>query len=57
MANICRKDPCENIARAVVGTCEPDGESDFKCQCQLISKWDDYSNSCITTSQNRGNCD
>ena len=47
VADICRKDPCENIARAVVGTCIADGEFDFSCQCQFRNKWNDDTNSCV----------
>ena len=45
--DICQKDPCQNIARALVGTCSPLGDSDFVCLCQATNKWDDESNSCV----------
>lgn len=43
---ICEKDPCQNIARAIVSSCEPVGAADFQCQCQDVFHWDDDSNSC-----------
>ena len=46
-SKVCRKDPCLNIASAVVGTCEPDGDTDFTCQCQSGHQWDDETNSCL----------
>lgn len=44
--DMCQKDPCQNIARAMINTCIPVGDSDFKCSCQAAFTWDDDSNSC-----------
>lgn len=43
---MCSKDPCDNIARALVNTCNAVGDADFTCQCQSGYSWDDDSNSC-----------
>jgi hypothetical protein len=45
--NPCDKNPCQNIARAMVDTCQPVGHSDFECRCQPPFTWDDDSNSCL----------
>jgi hypothetical protein len=42
----CSKDYCENIAKAVVGSCVDIGNADFQCRCQLPFVWDDDKNSC-----------
>ena len=46
--NLCIKDPCANIAKAVVGSCNLIGRSDFQCQCQHSHMWDDGANTCIS---------
>jgi hypothetical protein len=46
----CRKDPCENIVRAVVGTCKLLPPSDYECECQPRFKWDDVTDSCISSA-------
>ena len=43
--NPCEKNPCQNIAKAVVNSCHAIGTADFECMCQN-SKWDDDTNSC-----------
>ena len=48
--NACHKDPCRNIARAVVGSCNAVKDDDFECHCQLPFAWDDDSNSCMMSS-------
>ena len=55
-ADICYKDPCQNIARAVVGTCESDGNADFTCECQERYKWEDVTNSCISGKPKKTMC-
>jgi hypothetical protein len=42
----CRKDPCQNLAGAIVDSCIKVGASDFMCQCQAGFAWNDESNSC-----------
>ena len=46
--NLCVKDPCANIAKAVVGSCSPIGSHDFQCQCQHSHAWNDDANACIS---------
>ena len=46
----CSKDPCTNLARAILGTCRPLGSADFICSCQHSSSWDDETNSCVGKS-------
>ncbi len=48
MSDVCSKDPCQNIARAVVGSCQPQGDANFVCRCQHHNKWDDDTNACIS---------
>jgi hypothetical protein len=42
----CAKDPCMNIARAVVGSCQSLGRTDFTCGCQRSFIWQDDTNMC-----------
>jgi hypothetical protein len=42
----CKKDPCQNIAGALIGTCVSIGTVDFSCRCQLPFIWMDDTNSC-----------
>jgi hypothetical protein len=55
-SSVCTKDPCQNIARALVGTCQPRSEADFSCDCQAGSLWDDDTNACFPGTLVRLHC-
>jgi hypothetical protein len=42
----CKKDPCQNLAGAVVQSCIPVGAGDFECHCQEGFKWVNDNNFC-----------
>ena len=46
--NICSKDPCQNIAKAIVGSCQMSGQNDFVCACQRAFSWNDDVNMCMS---------
>ena len=43
----CYKNPCKNIARAVVDSCMRLDNTDFVCKCQQHFIWDDDNNDCV----------
>jgi hypothetical protein len=47
MANPCQKNPCRNIARAIVNRCVKLSNDDFECRCQRHFHWDDETNACL----------
>ena len=45
-ADPCVKDPCQNIAKTVIGTCKRLKSADFACDCQANFFWSNDTNSC-----------
>jgi hypothetical protein len=51
--SLCQKNPCQNIAAAIVNSCKDINRLDFECSCQPDHNWDDDTNACIRSSSDQ----